>query len=167
MIQIYQICWRGSGMTWFWGQHECLGITHMDPREEGHLSPCFSQYPLSPQESHSSWGACCHSLPWCERLITLAPLAPNLKLPLHREAKTYHFQRASPTEQHWPLVTKVWSIESVGCGGPCCYTSCHCLFIWSTRILHSGASVGPQQSPVVSVPKKIQLSTETSDISLQ
>ena len=104
-------------LTWFWGQHKFLGIAHVGPVDEGHLSLCFSQYPSSPQKSPFQLGGMSFQPPmvW-KTVITLAPLAPNLKLPLYRKAKTYHFQRAGPTEQHWPLVTKVWSIESLGGG---------------------------------------------------
>lgn len=80
--------WRGSGLTWFWGQHECLGITPVGPRDKGHLSPCFSQYPFSPQESPFQLGSILSQPPmvW-KTVITLAPLAHNLKLPLHQEAR--------------------------------------------------------------------------------
>lgn len=142
--------WRGSGLTWFWGQHECLGITPVGPRDKGHLSPCFSQYPFSPQESPFQLGSILSQPPmvW-KTVITLAPLAHNLKLPLHQEARGWP-SRAALTPCYKGLEhRKPW----VG-GGPCPYISCHCL---------SGeqgySTVGPlwdhtKQSPAVSVPKK-------------
>ena len=112
----------------------------------GSSEPMFQSIPLESPEVPIPAGGhvvpASHGVKDCDYLGTTCPQLETPPLPKSQDISlpTGWPNRTALTPCYKGLEhRKPWR------GGPCRYTSCHCLFIWRTRILHGGTTVNSLQ----------------------